>query len=355
MLAISAKGLVKWGFYWAKRMNLRWVDFGDQRDAAILRFHSISDAAGGNYLYLEPGISLPPRTFERQIALLAQRYHCLSMDDLVEALEARKRPPRNSVVVTFDDGYRDNYEFAYPILRRHRVPAIFYLTTGCLNGGNPLWTSEVRYLFYRAEGMKFRVESLGLEYDVSARDKKERAIRDLKARLIKLPRRERDAVCGDLRARSKADLAFLRGKMLSWKQVEEMRRGGMHFGAHTVSHPLLPSVPLEEAREEIVKSRDELQARLKQPIYHFSYPNPGGGVHCDAAVKRLVQKSGYLTAVTSQQGYVNSGDDQFELPRVAVERKPWGMPWDLEREALGRALSMARFTSAKPLEKSGGA
>ena len=139
--------------------------------------------------------------------------------------------------------------------------------------------------------------------------------------------------------------------MLNWKEVREMRQHGMHFGAHSVSHPLLPSVPLKEAEEEIFTSKAELEEHLKEPVYHFSYPNPGGGVHCSEAVKGLVAESGYLTAVTSSPGYVKLGDDSLELQRIAVMPKPWGVPWDLEREALGRSLSRVTFTHPKPLEE----
>lgn len=322
-------------------MNLRWVDFGAQRGAVIARFHSISDGQSHNYLYVEPNISVPPKAFDQQIAFLAERYRCLSMDDLLDALESGRPLPHNAAVVTFDDGYRDNYEFAYPILRRYRVPAMFYLATGCLDGGEPLWPSEVRYLLYAADGTKSLHTFTGQEYDISTREKKEKTIRELKARLVSLPRREREDVLKELRAALKADLAFLGGKMLSWKEVREMQRGGMNFGAHTVSHPLLPSMPLEEARGEIAASKAALESQLKKDVYHFSYPNPGGGVHCDSAVKRLVAEAGYLTAVTSQQGYVRAGDDPFELRRVGVGPTPWGMPWYLEREALERALSLA--------------
>jgi peptidoglycan/xylan/chitin deacetylase (PgdA/CDA1 family) len=315
-------------------MGLRCVDFGDRRNAVIPRFHSISDTASGNYLYAEPAICVPPGAFERQIAFLAQNYRCVSMDDLLEALESGRALPRNAVVVTFDDGYRDNYEVAYPVLRRHRVPAIFYLATASLDGGEPLWPSEIRYLVYSAADPTFWDPLSRQQYDIRSRREKEEVIRQVKRRLVTLPRQERNDVVKELRARSKADPRFLRTKMLSWKDVKEMHRAGMHFGAHTVSHPLLTAVPPEEAREEIAASRAEIEAELKAPVRHFSYPNPGDGVHCNAAVKRLVAETGYMTAVTSRQGYVTGDDDPLELPRVGVGRAPRGTPWYLEKDAL---------------------
>jgi peptidoglycan/xylan/chitin deacetylase (PgdA/CDA1 family) len=131
--------------------------------------------------------------------------------------------------------------------------------------------------------------------------------------------------------------------MLTWEEVKEMQRGGMDFGAHTVTHPLLPSIPLAEAHQEIAESKHELETHLRTPIQHFSYPNPGDGVHADAAVRRLVADVGFSTAVTSRGSYVTAGDDPLVLRRLATGAKAWGLPWDLEREALGK-----RFRNRSP-------
>jgi hypothetical protein len=148
MLARSCKLLVRRAFYGAKVAKLPWVDFGDGRRAAIVRFHSVSQAADGTHRWIGPNICVPPAVFERQIAFLARCYRCISMDALLEAFLSGRPLPRNAAVVTFDDGYRDNYEVAYPVLRHHRVPAIFYVATGALEGGEPLWPSEARYLVH---------------------------------------------------------------------------------------------------------------------------------------------------------------------------------------------------------------
>jgi peptidoglycan/xylan/chitin deacetylase (PgdA/CDA1 family) len=124
--------------------------------------------------------------------------------------------------------------------------------------------------------------------------------------------------------------------MLTWKEVREMYREGMEFGAHTVTHPLLPSIPLDEAREEIAGSKAELEARLHAPIRHFAYPNPGDGTHASTAVKGLVGAAGFATGVTSRGSYVMAGDDRLEYRRLATSAKSWSLPWDLERDALGK-------------------
>src|SRR5262245_45201524 len=220
MLARSCKVLFRRAFYGAKAVNLRWADFGGDRRAAIVRFHSVSDAAVSRHRWIAPSICVSPRVFERQIAFLARRYRCISMDDLLEAFLSGGLLPRNAAVVTFDDGYRDNYDVAYPILRRHKVPAIFYLATGALQGGEPLWPSQIRYLVHAAGSQMTGPFPAG-RYDLGSQALRERAVRELKQWLIALPTTERREAMRELRRRSASDLRLLRDGMMTWTQVRE--------------------------------------------------------------------------------------------------------------------------------------
>jgi peptidoglycan/xylan/chitin deacetylase (PgdA/CDA1 family) len=343
-----AKHVGAWGFHWAKRLGLPGLALGHRRAAAILRFHSISDPEAARRAGIEPGICVAPRVFERQVALLARRYRCVRMDDVAEAMAGGRPLPAEAVVITFDDGYRDNYEAAYPILRKHAVPAMFYLATGCLEDGPPLWTSEVRHLVQSGCRPTVVVSTIGATLDVRTPEARDCAIRMLKKTMVALPREAREECLRELRAWSGSGGAAPRGTMLTWAQVREMRRGGMDIGAHTVTHPLLPSIPAVEAQDEIVRSRLELQERLREPVRHFSYPNPGDGIHADVAVADLVRGTGYLTAVTSRQGYVQPGDDPFLLHRVWVSPRPWALPLDIERDALRRVASRPAADRAAP-------
>jgi peptidoglycan/xylan/chitin deacetylase (PgdA/CDA1 family) len=343
-----AREILRAGFHGARRLGLPGLDGSARRAAVIVRYHSVSDPLEGSQLYLEPSIAVPPAVFERQIALLAHRYACISMDRLIEGLAGGRPLPRNAAVVTFDDGYRDNYDYAYPLLRRHRVPAMFYVATGCLDGGRPLWTSEVRCLVLTARRPRAVLPALGLEVRLTTPEARREAIAALKARLVTLPRAEREAALDELRERVDGDTAVLDGAMLTWAQVREMQRGGMDFGAHTVSHPRLPLAPPTEAAQEIVGSRAALEERLGLAVRHFSYPNPGKGVHWDGPVAQLVVEAGFQTAVTSQSGYVHAGDDALALARMPVSGGPWAFALDLERPALVARLGGRARPAPRP-------
>src|SRR5262245_16402465 len=197
MVARSCKLLVRRAFYGAKMANLRWVDFGSGRRAAIVRFHSVSRPADGTGRWIAPNICVSPEVFDRQIAFLARRYRVISMDDLLEALLSGQPLPTNAAIVTFDDGYRDNYDVAFPILRRHGVPAIFYVTTGALEGGEPLWPSEIRHLVHAASSSISGPFPAG-RYDLASPALRERAARELKQWLVGLGTQDRRDALAEL-------------------------------------------------------------------------------------------------------------------------------------------------------------
>src|SRR5579863_2813143 len=99
--------------------------------AVILMYHSVLDDPRAQESYLGE-ISYPREIFRGQMELLARRYHPVSLDDILRFVTGQTKLPRRAVAVTFDDGYRDNYEVAAPILQRAGVPATIYVTVDCV-------------------------------------------------------------------------------------------------------------------------------------------------------------------------------------------------------------------------------
>src|SRR2546425_8434808 len=96
---------------------------------AILTYHSISDDTPRDLLYRASAIAVPPREFERQVAFLTRHYHVISLDRLIRFLNGEGDVPARSVIMTFDDGYKDNYRYAFPSLQRYGAHTTFYITT----------------------------------------------------------------------------------------------------------------------------------------------------------------------------------------------------------------------------------
>jgi len=308
--------------------------------AAILRYHSVSTAADGTHLCLDPGLAVAPDHFDRQCAYLKRHYRVLSLDEMVERLASGQPLPPKSVALTFDDGYLDNYTRAFPILQRHGLNATFYVTTNCIDNRQILWTGLLRFCVFTTtvavletrEPMAFR---LPLRTPLERRE----AFTKLIVTMKNIPTERRLALLEAVReAAAITDLSPLESIMMSWDQVREMHRAGMIFGAHTLSHPNLPNATPEEAEHEIVGSRDALQEQIGERVLHFSYPNGRGSAHLTEAVKGMVRRADFASATTSVTGSVLAGDDVFALKRIGIYNRHGAMPeftLDIERGKIG--------------------
>ncbi|RMG48968.1 MAG: hypothetical protein D6718_00635 [Acidobacteria bacterium] len=288
--------------------------------ALVLRYHSVAPAAEAAG-YLDPGLSIPPERFAEHVRLLAERFEVIGLDELLNRASTAPRG-RPAVVVTFDDGYRDNHDHALPILKAAGLSATFYVTTGPLAHRRGLWISEVwRCVPRLPEG---RLELPGIP---PLRVPAAGARRGVRRRLT----RELSALGAADRERALAVLAEAAGlargeglgtSFMTPEQVLALRDAGMTVGAHTRSHPHLDRLPADRLEEEVAGSRADLEAVLDEPVVHFAYPNPGGGGRNAGRARRAVASAGFRTAVTSRCFPIRPGQDPLLLPRAGVYAGP---------------------------------
>jgi len=199
-------------------------------------------------------ISFAPALFERLVRVLsAGGYQVLSLADAAADLRRGETLPERSLVITFDDGYRSVYQVAFPILREQAIPATVFLTVG--DPEEASW----------------------------------RGASDPSARLPPLEGRP----------------------MLSWGEIRTMQRGGMNFGAHTLTHPDLTRLPPSGIEREMVASKVALEEILGEPVAGFAYPFG----RYDARSLQLARQH-FAYAVSDRLGFAVPGSDIHALPRV---------------------------------------
>ncbi len=283
----------------------------------ILRYHAVVDPQE-NY-YASPSICISRRDFERHVRYFTRRYHVISLDEAIEALQNHTPLPRNAVVFTFDDGYADNY-FACEVLKKYQATGTFYLTAACVDRQEPFWLFEVTYLPLASQKKKLEIRVNGETQTFALTNTRQRwqVVRSL-VRLIKSHDRDvREQVRKQVRQQlSTADYCQRAEKvMLTWHQVEEMLQAGMTIGAHTLTHLNLPNAHPDDARKEIRECKILLEQKLQTPIRHFSYPNSGPYKYYTREVRDMVEQSGYVSSVTSFAGFADHASDLFTLHRV---------------------------------------
>jgi len=282
----------------------------EMQGSLILCYHRIND---DNHSCLRP---TKVEAFEKQMRYLSKAYHPEPLEKIVQHLQdgTPSDPPSGSLAITFDDGYRDNYENAYPILKKYGIPATLFLTTGYIGTGEIPWWEKVYHLLSRAKkGALVSTRSEGPQLNAPFDQKSiYRVVRMLKP----LDEKERNLTIADF-----ADAFDLWGEppaekdmMLSWDEVREMSDHGISFGAHTLTHPLLTHIPPKQAQNEIHLSKKIIEEQIGKRVITFAYP----GGDFDARIKKMVKDAGYSAAVSTIPGYNSSKSNLYMLKRNPI-------------------------------------
>lgn len=274
-----------------------WIGaaLGARRRPLLLGYHRVVEDVAATRRWL-PAMSISRATFERQLEFLGRRYRFCSLDELAAGASNGARP---LAAVTFDDGYADVYEHAFPVLRRKGIPAALFVVTDLVDRGGLMLHDRLYLLLARllAPGGAWTTKlaaALGPEISLSGLPPEPfAALQWLLRRLPQVPLRRAVA---ELEAELGVDdVARRELRVVSWSMLREMAAGGFTIGSHTRSHALLTLEPRARVREELEGSRAALQARLGVPVRHFAYPDG----RCDDAAVSAVAEAGYATACTT--------------------------------------------------------
>lgn len=255
--------------------------------------------------------------FEDQIRYLSKTHKILPLDELAQHIREKRPLPKRTAIITFDDGYKDVYIYAYPILKKYNVPATIFLTTGHIGTGNLFWWDKIGYLLWNTKLKRIELDDLGT-IPLDQVDDRLQSISKISEHLIKkVTEEKKNKLIEKLVKESGVDIPPDLGKeiILSWHEVKEMNDNGIDFGAHTVTHPILTRVSSKQARAEITQSKREIERRLDQPVTTFSYPNGSVG-DFDGEITNLLKESGFTCAVTTIPRLNTPKTDLYGLGRV---------------------------------------
>ncbi|MBI5855790.1 MAG: polysaccharide deacetylase family protein, partial [Nitrospirae bacterium] len=270
---------------------------------------------------------MPRDHFEAQMAHLARRYRVLAFGDAMKLLQAGELPPR-AVTVTFDDGYVDNYEHAWPVLKKYEIPATLFVVTGVLDRSAFLWWDAIgravpdllhrwRLGWGRQAGLPQGVQDI-LSQTAESGDVRSAGQR-LGNVLNALPREPRQQLIATLLPTT-STTTMNDELMLTWEQVRAMHREGWEIGAHTVTHAFVDELDESSVRREIQMSIHRVEQELNGPVRVFSYPRGRVADH----VKTVLRDLGVEAAVSTEPGQNRRGVDMYHLKRfdMGICRSP---------------------------------
>lgn len=265
--------------------------------------------------------------FSWQMELLQRHFNVLPLSEAVRLLRENRLPPR-AACVTFDDGFADNATVALPILQRYGIPATVFVASGFLDGGR-MWNDTVVEAFRVYDQPQIDLAEVGLPcYPTLDRVQRRKAAYAIirEGKYLDLARRDEIAACVAAKVGPLPD-----DLMLTSVQLADLRAQGVEIGGHTVSHPILARLSLDQAREEIQQGKAQLEALTGEPLRLFAYPNGRRQIDYTDDHVALVRQAGFDVAVATDWGASSQSSDPLQLPRFT--------PWD--KSTYGFLLRMA--------------
>lgn len=281
--------------------------------ALILMYHRFSET--------DDGVSTYAARFAEQLDYLTQHYRIVPLSDVAGYLASGKSMPSGLAVLTIDDGYRDAYKIAFPILRERNVPATLFCVTDFVDRKCWLWTDKLRYVTARAEAGVFEpvISGRALRIELTGRAARFRAAEQINGHLKRMTDNAKDEAIERMASVFGVELPALPPPELSSltrEQLREMDSSGVEIGSHTVTHQILTRVSGERLRYELGESRSRLEGILGHKVELLGYPN---GDH-NRAVQKEAARAGYRCAVTADYGLNGGRSNPLALKRIHTER-----------------------------------
>lgn len=276
----------------------------------ILMYHDVCDQG------------LSERTFDRQLAFLKRRFQVVSLGEFSRRLTEGSLQG-TEVVLTFDDGIRNHFTVVYPLLQRHAIAATFFVCPGLIETGEWLWNTDMRERLASLD----MASRLSIVHEIGAPCVEVEGVVTWMKSLDPIARMRVAEIVrlGSMGFQGSAS-SIDRYAPLSWDQVRALDPELITIGSHTMTHPILPTLSMEEAEQEIVGSRNVLEERLDREVSFFCYPNGS----FDARTADCVRNT-YRLAVTTKPGFVRNGDKPNLLPRIGAGENMAEFKWRLHR------------------------
>ena len=266
-------------------------------------------------------LNIEQKTFRRHLEVLQESHDVVSLEEALSVLDGTRQAARDVAVITFDDGYRDVYQHAYPVLRDLRIPAIIYVPSAFIGTdrrlGHDRLFSALRCMRERGIGpMAVAVSDPGERWLIDALEGDPQPQVVLERLIARHPTpgllRLADAL------EDRLGLAGYRppeGELpLSWEMLREMEAHGIVAGAHTAEHTVLTHERLDDARREIAICKAAIEKALRRPVRHFAYCNG----YYSAGVAQALKAEGFVSAVTTEDMPNMPGVDPFALKRKVL-------------------------------------
>ncbi|MGA7123141.1 MAG: polysaccharide deacetylase family protein [Polyangiaceae bacterium] len=307
----------------------------------VLTYHRVAHSGAASTL--DDGVvDVTQELLEKQLSFLGRWFQAVGLDELLLFAQGRHALPNNPVLITFDDGYRDNHDVALPLLRRYGIRATFFVATEYVEKRRLFWWDRIALAIKRSEQNRIEIDyPERIALSMAGASERSRSIRRLQ-RIVKVtPGLDLErfinglerAACAQLNPHEQRCLAD--ETVMTWDHVVALRRAGMDVQSHTETHRVLQTLDARQLAKELRGSRDALQRVLGEPVRAISYP-VGDPVGWTPHIRRAVREAGYELGFSNGTGMsLLQAFDPLDIRRVSMDlslgdryfRAALALPW----------------------------
>jgi peptidoglycan/xylan/chitin deacetylase (PgdA/CDA1 family) len=331
MVIVKLKFIVKhiiayFLFYTGLLHVLKFIKLRDK--SLVLMYHRVLSEEMRDKAFSHSGIIVDLKTFEMQIRYINKAFRVLTHDEFTAQLSQGTRYNKTTCLITFDDGWKDNYAHAYPVLKKYKTPAIIFLPVNYIDSSIQFWQEQLTRILidmhhagvkdadeyrkncdmlkkYNLQGiMNLSEDRLRVSIERAVSEKKKMSYEEIESMVAQLSEHTKFKRTGQVHC----------DFFLSWDEIYKMKECGISFGSHGMNHKILTKVPLSEANYEIAESKRVIENRIGKDVSSISYPN--GDYEKD--VIELVKTHGYNTAFSTESGFVDMADNPYFLKRINI-------------------------------------
>jgi peptidoglycan/xylan/chitin deacetylase (PgdA/CDA1 family) len=286
-----------------------------QKGLYIVGYHRISENIPAEDVHV---LAVTQKNLAAHFRYYNKQYEVITLDQAALLLKEEKLR-KNFMIITFDDGYRDNFTLGQALFKQYEIPATLFLTASPIEKRQPLWTDVIDQLVFssKLESVGLEIYSLKGEFRLIEHHERVHLSEMIKNEIKRYDEQIKRQIIKELISRLEVEMPTSDALMISWDEVLQLMEVNVQMGSHTMHHPTLSAISLQEAAAELADSKTLIERRINQDVRHFAYPY-GRSLDYNAAVKQEVSKI-YSTAVTAINGINYPGHDLWELDRVIVE------------------------------------
>lgn len=274
---------------------LRLLEIVPKSNLFISNYHRIYD--GELHTLFDRGVFAHSKdAFYAQIKWIKKRFRILSEAEIIDIVEKKENITTQCCAITFDDGYKDNYDIAYPILKDLEVPAIFFIPIDAIESRKLGWWDLIAYLIGKTTKETIKIHDF--EMELKTEGKREDSIRKVQRIFKDTPYEAVRNLVSELSEAAEVELPgdeIQTRELMSWAEIQELSENNIAIGSHTKSHRILAQLSREEQLDELAVSKAFLEEKIRKPVNTIAYPVGGANAY-NEETKAIAQEAGYRAA-----------------------------------------------------------